>query len=243
MKKINLNSLVKEKLTGDEVGRLMMMDSLSLYKSAMEDIDVAEERRPPKTLFSENEAKQIKGNLNDPFSIEKYNSYCDLLHFLKYNKLESMIAGYEIEILLWRLAFIFSSNKKRTESNLYSIEILIQIAIFKIKMVLFFNTLVDLAIKLTDIPDLQLLKSTLPEDLLPSINGFLNLVNEENDIKLTNIILSEIHQPLKENSESEKVLTEITRVSDLYEKKEKLKTLIMGEKYDTVFIPTQNKNL
>lgn len=216
MKNLNFSNLVKDKLTGEEAGRLMLKDQLSLYMAALNDKDVLSGKKKPEALLSENDIKAIINKISGEYNIENYNNYIKLERFLGSSVLSQVGNTYEIDVNLWKMMFFFYTREtmpfKVTEEE--------QVAFFlkminhvndNIKEFLFYSAVFQLISAFTKVDEIGYLPNALPEDLIKMANSAIEAFNILKKTDLPAII----DTPISEENICQ-ALNSIRNISDLF---------------------------
>ncbi len=107
MKESNITSaLVKSKMSGFEVGRLMMQDFLYGMKQAYDGTE------DPRMLLNPQEVQYIQDQLTDSYDIKIYNSCRRLWEYLDHIAYMTTITKQEIDIIAFKLYILITGEIK-----------------------------------------------------------------------------------------------------------------------------------
>ncbi len=114
----DINQIIKSgKLTGEEVGRLMIKDMIALYEEALKDRAILEGRKEAKGILTYAQRTALVNGLNTKEDILTYNEYKGLHDYL--NKVPAVFDVYQLdaEATFWRLYHLLREFKHAEEEN------------------------------------------------------------------------------------------------------------------------------
>lgn len=111
MKKTDIKVLLKEGLTGAEVGKLFLKDMLFMYQQALVNPEIANHTKEPEALFTQTERNLLTNSLKTSMDIEEYNDYIALFNYLRHAPIYYNFRKDEMEIAFWKLYFLLTGIK------------------------------------------------------------------------------------------------------------------------------------
>lgn len=114
------NLLGKGKLTGEEVGQLMIKDLLSGYEYALKNPAVMRGEKETKSLLSDTERTALVDGLTTNEDIRAYNNYRALHEYLLKDSTLLALCLKDAEIGLWKLTHLLTHLKTAEEEYSYS---------------------------------------------------------------------------------------------------------------------------
>lgn len=211
--KLNFSNLIKDKLTGEELGKLMLKDSMSIYMQGLTDKDVLSGKKEPTHLLKEYEVKDMINKLSGDYNIKVYNNYRELLNCIRNFAISQIACKYEIEVASWKLAFCFFARDKfpiTSEDILHLKKAIIELNDY-IRGLFFYTAVFQLIAEFTKISDISYLPLALPEDLVKIVNILIEGYNYANKADLPMIEVNPISE-----ERIHQALEEIKSISDLY---------------------------
>jgi hypothetical protein len=104
-----LNNLLKKgKLTGEEVGQLMIKDMIHMFNQVKENPEILNNDKEIKPLLTQAQKDSLVNGLDSNKDIRDYNNYRDLYNFLTDGSLRLDLYQSEIQISIWRLTHLLS---------------------------------------------------------------------------------------------------------------------------------------
>ncbi len=200
MKKLNFDKILKDKITGGEMGKF-------LIKNFISELTEGEENNP----ISHGEFKKILSNLHGQYNIDTYNKHYHLLHFFTFQGVNVNDYRAQMEILLWKISFLLtyvSSNRPLEVEDLKGLTMMIYKTSEFIKQFLFLQAIVNMAVEFTKMEELYYFLRSFPKQLIETVNKLIELSGED-------LPVIEIYIPSAENIK--KALEEVKDLSDLYD--------------------------
>lgn len=114
------NLLNKGKLTGEEVGRLMIKDLLEIYKEARNNPDVLNGKKDAKGILTAAERQIMVDRLDTREDIRAYNEYRALYEYITKDATRLDLYHKEVQIALWRLIHLVSQLKNAEDEYSYT---------------------------------------------------------------------------------------------------------------------------
>ena len=112
MKNTDLKALLKQGLTGAEVGKLFLKDTLYMYQQALVNPEIANFNEEPEQLFTHTEMNSLVNSLDTSIDIQEYNEYVALFNnYLRHVPIQYNICIKEIEITFWKLYYLLTGIK------------------------------------------------------------------------------------------------------------------------------------
>jgi hypothetical protein len=112
MKKTDIKTLLKQGLTGAEVGKLFLKDMLYMYQQALVNPEIANFTKEPEKLFTQAEMNSLINSLKTSIDIQEYNEYIALFNlYLRRVPIQYDLQKSEMEIAFWKLYFILNEIK------------------------------------------------------------------------------------------------------------------------------------
>ncbi len=223
MKKVNLNTLLKEKLTGAELGKLMLKDCITGIISGLRNKDIMEGKKSQERLLSPAESKDLVNSLTGTFNIQTYNNYLELYEYIRDISIMQISYGLKIELELWKLAFriqgrdripIETEDEKIMSDNIIKLNKIIQ-------NFYFIEAVKELIAEFTGVYEILQTLTAFPDDMVTYINQLIDLCNL---FKKADILPMIEVNPISEE-EIKQALTQIKYVETLYNA-DKLKELL-----------------
>jgi len=116
MKNTDLKALLKQGLTGAEVGKLFLKDTLYMYQQALVNPEIANFNEKPEQLFTHTEMNSLVNSLDTSIDIQEYNEYVALFNnYLRHVPIQYNLCCKEIEIAFWKLNFLLIGIKNAEE--------------------------------------------------------------------------------------------------------------------------------
>jgi len=116
----DINQIIKSgKLTGEEVGRLMIKDLTALYKEASNDRDILNGDKEASGLLTPTQRTAMVDGLSNSEDIRTYNDYRALHGYLTTEGMTFTIHQLDAEAIFWRLYHLLKSVKKVESENQY----------------------------------------------------------------------------------------------------------------------------
>lgn len=112
--------LNKGKLTGEEVGRLMIKDLLEIYKEARNNPDALNGKKDVKGILTAAERQIMVDRLDTREDIRAYNEYRALYEYITKDATRLDLYHKEVQIALWRLIHLVSQLKNAEDEYSYT---------------------------------------------------------------------------------------------------------------------------
>lgn len=170
MKESNITSvLVKSKMSGYEVGRLMIQSYLYDLKQ------ICEGSKEPQGLLNLQEVQYVQDQLKDSNDIKIYNSCRRLFEYLTHAANLATIAKKELDIIALKLYMLIPNelNAKRRYKNDEIIIELMDEFITLLKQWFIFNESFKLISERMELPDLMILINENPMSRVAQVNALL----------------------------------------------------------------------
>jgi len=233
MKKLNFDAIVKDKLTGDEIGKLMIKDCITGVISGLNDRDVAEGRKPQTHIMEISEQNKLIDGLSGVYNIKIYREYRDLWKYLTDISIMQMTFAFTIEIALWKIAFTIQSRDRIPieDEDINIMRTIIDNLKGNIIQFFFYEAVKKLIAGYTQIYEILQTMTDFPDDLFQYVN---HLIDGYNLINRADILPMIEKTPVTEEKIRE-ALKEIQEVSTLYDEKI-LKVLLVPEVKETCIV-------
>lgn len=111
MKNTDIKALLKQGLTGAEVGKLFLKDLLYIYQQALINPEIANHTKESEALFTQTERNLLTNSLKTSMDIEEYNEYIALFNYLRNAPIYYNFRKDEMEIAFWKLYFLLTEIK------------------------------------------------------------------------------------------------------------------------------------
>lgn len=108
---MNINKIIKQGLTGEEVGKLMIKDLAFMYKQVLEG------EKEPKNILSQAEIKALVDSVKTNKDIRDYNNYKKLFDYLKNLSPIFSIHNLDAESMYWKLYNIITKSYNAEKLN------------------------------------------------------------------------------------------------------------------------------
>ncbi len=108
---MNINKIIKQGLTGEEVGKLMIKDLAFMYKQVLEG------EKEPKNILSQAEIKALVDSVKTNKDIRDYNNYKKLFDYLKNLSPIFSIHYLDAESMWWKLYNIITKLHNAEKLN------------------------------------------------------------------------------------------------------------------------------
>lgn len=210
MKNIDLMSMTKGKLSGEEMGKLIM-------KHYFTDLLEGEKNNP----VSLQELKRIVNTLQGSRNIEIYKQYEKLLQFLVQESIRMDDYRLKMELMLWKVSFLLtysltSKAKPYEPKEIEGLTIMIYSINDMIKQFFFLQAIMELIIKITKIEEIYCFFSTFPVRLIKATNKLIEITEESLPLIKYNVMTPETFK---------KALAGVGDISDLQDE-EKMRELL-----------------
>lgn len=234
MKKLNFNNIVKDKLTGHELGKLLIKDCITGIISGFNDKDIMEGNKPQEHILDTAEINKLIDGLTGTFDIQTYKDYREVWKFLSDISVMQMIYAYVIEIAFWKLTSAISHHETCPieDDEIDGMIKAINKTNVNIKKFFLLEAIKKLIARCTQVYEILQTMTAFPEDLFLYTNLLIdkyNLCYRQADIlpivKMCPITEEKIHE----------VLGKINEVSTLYNVK-KLEELLLSESKETCLV-------
>lgn len=117
-----LTSLLgKGKLTGEEVGRLMIKDIVETYKDALNNIALNKENKEAKGILTDAQRQTMVSKLETREDIKAYNEYRALHEYLIKDSTLLSLYHKEAQVAIWRLIHLISQLKNAEDEYNHTI--------------------------------------------------------------------------------------------------------------------------
>lgn len=115
------NKLVKKgKLTGEEVGQLIIKDMIEAFKQILTDPKIRDGQKQAKGLLTPEQKQVLVNKLDTKEDIRDYNNYRALYDFLTDSSLRLDLYHKEAQVALWRLIHLVSQLKNAEDEYTYT---------------------------------------------------------------------------------------------------------------------------
>ncbi len=224
MKKLNFDAIVKDKLTGDEIDKLMIKDCITGIISALKDRDIAEGRKPQEHILEIPEQDKLIDGLSGDYNIKTYKDYRELWKYLTDISIMQMTFAFTIEIALWKIAFTIQSRDRIPieDEDINIMKSIVNDLKGSINQFFFYEAVKKLIAKYIQIHEILQTLTAFPDDLFQYVN---HLIDGYNLINRAEILPMIDKTPIMEDKIRE-ALKEIKKVSTLYDEKT-LQALLM----------------
>ncbi len=226
MKKLNFDAIVKDKLTGDEIGKLMIKDCITGIISGLKDRDIAEGRKPQEHILEISEQNILIDKLTGEFNIKTYRAYRELWKYITDISIMQMTFAFTIEIALWKIAFTLQSRDRIPieDEDINILKTNINNLGESINQFFFYEAVKKLIAGYTQIYEILQTMTAFPDDLFQYVN---HVIDGYNLIKKADILPMICKYTVPEE-QIQKALKEVREVSNLYNN-EWLKELLVPE--------------
>lgn len=114
------NLLNKGKLTGEEVGQLIIKDMIEAFKQILTDPKIRDGQKQAKGLLTPEQKQVLVNKLDTKEDIRDYNNYRALYDFLTDSSLRLDLYHKEAQVALWRLIHLVSQLKNAEDEYTYT---------------------------------------------------------------------------------------------------------------------------
>jgi hypothetical protein len=214
MKNIDLMNMTKGKLSGEEMGKLIM-------KHYFTDLLEGEKNNPiPFT-----ELKRIVNTLQGSRNIEIYKQYEKLLQFLVSESIRMDEYRLKMELMLWKVSFLLtfsltSKAKPFEPEEIKGLSIMIYNINDLIKQFFFIQAIMELIIKITKIEDIYCFFCNFPVKLIKATNKLIGITEDSLPVIEYNVMTPETFK---------KALAGVEDISDLQDEKKMRRLLDIPE--------------
>lgn len=233
MKKLNFDNIVNGKLTGDEIGKLMIKDCITGIISGLNDRDIAEGRKPQEHILEISEQNKLIDKLAGSYNIQTYREYRELWKYLTDISIMQMTFAFTIEIALWKIAFTIQSRDRIPieDEDINIMKMIVNDLKSSISQFFFYEAVKTLIAKYTQVHEILQTLTAFPDDLFQYVN---HLIDGYNLINRADILPMMEKAPITEEKIQE-ALKEIKKVSILYDEKT-LQALLMPAAKETCLV-------
>jgi len=112
--------LNKSKLTGEEVGQLIIKDMIEAFKQILTDPKIRDGQKQAKGLLTPEQKQVLVNKLDTKEDIRDYNNYRALYDFLTDSSLRMDLYHKEAQVALWRLIHLVSQLKNAEDEYTYT---------------------------------------------------------------------------------------------------------------------------
>jgi len=233
MKKLNFDAFAKGKLTGDEIGKLMIKDCITGIISGLNDRDIAEGRKPQTHIMEISEQNKLIDGLSGVYNIKIYREYRDLWKYLTDISIMQMTFAFTIEIALWKIAFTIQSRDRIPidSEGINFIKNAVNDLRDNINQFFFYEAVKKLIAEYTQIYEILQTMTAFPDDLF----HYVNLLIDSYNLLKGKDILPMIEKVIVTEEKIQEALKEIKEVSTLYNETA-LKALLMPVAKETCIV-------
>jgi len=234
MRKLNFNNIVKDKLTGHELGKLLIKDCITGIISAYNDKDIMGGTKPEEHILNTYEINNLIDGLTGTYNIQIYKDYREIWKFLSDISVMQMIYAYVIEIAFWKLTSAISHHDTcpLEDDEIDGMIKAINETNENIKKFFLLEAIKELIARYTQVYEILQTMTAFPEDLFLYANMLIDKYNVL--YKQADILPIVKMCPITEEKIQE-VLGKINEVSTLYNMK-KLEDLLLSENKETCIV-------
>ncbi len=234
MRKLNFNNIVKDKLTGHELGKLLIKDCITGIISAYNDKDIMAGTKPEEHILDTFEINNLIDGLTGTYNIQIYKDYREIWKFLSDISVMQMIYAYVIEIAFWKLTSAISHHDTcpLEDDEIDGMIKAINETNENIKKFFLLEAIKELIARYTQVYEILQTMTAFPEDLFLYANMLIDKYNVL--YKQADILPIVKMCPITEEKIQE-VLGKINEVSILYNMK-KLEELLLLENKETCIV-------